>query len=76
MRKIKDFINGFRKLSYTVELAKKPSQFKLPMETINDAAVLAASSTNGNMRFHLLEVNIKKRSISYINDVYGINKRS
>ena len=72
MRKIKDFINGFRKLSYTVELAKKPSQFKLPMETINDAARLAATIPTVNMKFHLLEVNIKKRSLLYINDVYGI----
>ena len=72
MGKIKDFINGFRKLDYTFELAKKPSQFKLPMETINDAAKTAEVIPTVNMKFHLLEVNIKKRSLSYINDVYGI----
>ena len=72
MGKIKDFINGFRKLDYTFELAKKSSQLKLPMETINNAAKTAEVIPTVNMKFHLLEVNIKKRSLSYINDVYGI----
>lgn len=65
MGKIKEFINGFRKINYEVELAKKPSQFLLPISSIESIAKAADNLPVLNLNFRILDVDIHMGSPLY-----------
>ena len=60
MGRIKDFLNGFHKLEYDVELPGKPDQVLVPVDCLAEVARAAESIPVLNLNFKILDVTISK----------------